>query len=162
MKLYHGSLEIVDKPRIMQPSRTLDYGFGFYTTSSYEQAEHWVKRKKGKNTVTGYVNEYEFEEHSLQSSELKVLQFKKPTSEWVDFVMLNRMNASYNHTYDLVYGPVANDKVYAAFALFENGFLNKEGLILELKAYKLVDQILFHTNHSLKHLRFTHSKEIHL
>lgn len=54
MKLYHGSLEIVDKPRIMESSRTLDYGFGFYTTSSYEQAEHWVKRKKAKSDTVSY------------------------------------------------------------------------------------------------------------
>lgn len=162
MKLYHGSLERVEKPRIIKPSRTLDYGFGFYTTSSYEQAERWVKRKKAENVTIGYINEYEFEECSLQNPALKVLLFKEPSSEWVDFVMLNRMDASYNHTYDLIYGPVANDKVYAAFALFENGFLNKEGLILELKAYKLIDQILFHTERSLTYLRFIDSKPIHL
>ena len=43
MKLYHGSLEIVEHPRIIEPNRTLDYGRGFYTTTSYEQAEQWFK-----------------------------------------------------------------------------------------------------------------------
>ena len=38
MKLYHGSLEIVQEPRIIKPTRTLDYGTGFYTTTSYGQA----------------------------------------------------------------------------------------------------------------------------
>jgi hypothetical protein len=33
MKLYHGSLEVVSKPRIIVPNRTLDYGRGFYTTT---------------------------------------------------------------------------------------------------------------------------------
>ena len=36
MKLYHGSLEVVSEPRIITPNRTLDYGRGFYTTTSYE------------------------------------------------------------------------------------------------------------------------------
>lgn len=30
MKLYHGSLEIVQEPRIIKPTRTLDYGTSFY------------------------------------------------------------------------------------------------------------------------------------
>ena len=34
MKLYHGSIDTVSKPEIREPSRTLDYGKGFYTTTS--------------------------------------------------------------------------------------------------------------------------------
>ena len=45
MILYHGSLERVDKPEIRNANRTLDYGNGFYTTTSEEQAILWVKRK---------------------------------------------------------------------------------------------------------------------
>ena len=39
MKVYHGSLECVETPKIREPNRTLDYGSGFYTTTSYEQAD---------------------------------------------------------------------------------------------------------------------------
>ena len=39
MELYHGSVEVVRNPRIIQPERTLDYGSGFYTTTSFHQAE---------------------------------------------------------------------------------------------------------------------------
>lgn len=45
MKLYHGSSEIVEVPEIRIPNRTLDYGYGFYTTTSFEQAEAWVRRR---------------------------------------------------------------------------------------------------------------------
>lgn len=34
MKIYHGSLEMVEQPKILQPNRKLDYGEGFYTTTS--------------------------------------------------------------------------------------------------------------------------------
>lgn len=45
MKIYHGSIEVVNNPTIRQSNRTLDYGTGFYTTTSLEQAKAWVKRK---------------------------------------------------------------------------------------------------------------------
>ena len=43
MTLYHGSLEIVEKPQILQANRPLDFGTGFYTTTSLQQARRWVK-----------------------------------------------------------------------------------------------------------------------
>ena len=42
MRVYHGSLERVKVPEIREPNRTLDYGSGFYTTTSYKQAEEFV------------------------------------------------------------------------------------------------------------------------
>ena len=116
MKLYLGSLEIVKEPQIRLANRTLDYGMGFYTTTSQEQAELWVKRKIGERNEKGIVNIYEFDLSSAEK--LNVLRFTEPTEEWLDFVMENRTNKDYRHNYDIVYGPVANDRVYAAFALY--------------------------------------------
>ena len=48
MKLYNGSLVAVNKPEIRETSHTLDYGKGFYTTTSYEQTKAWVKRKNNE------------------------------------------------------------------------------------------------------------------
>ena len=39
INLYHGSLEIVEFPKILKPNRTLDYGKGFYTTTDFNQAK---------------------------------------------------------------------------------------------------------------------------
>ena len=159
MKLYHGSLEIVQKPEIRRANRTLDYGSGFYTTTSYEQAEAWVKRRMDEAKLAkGYVNIYEMPE--VVPSTLKHLIFQAPTEEWVDFVMRNRTEKGFVHDYDIVYGPVANDRVYAAFALYEGGLLNKQDLIKELKTYKLVDQYLFHTEDAIKTLTFIEAKEV--
>lgn len=161
MKLYHGSLEIVKKPEIRKANRTLDYGSGFYTTTSYEQAEAWVHRRIDEaKQAKGYVNIYGIPE--AVPSTLKQLIFQAPTEEWVDFVMHNRTEKGFVHNYDIVYGPVANDRVYAAFALYEGGFLNKQDLIKELKAYKLVDQYLFHTDIALQTLTFIEAKEVML
>lgn len=159
MKLYHGGIEPVLNPEIREPNRTLDYGSGFYTTTSYEQAEAWVRRKvKETNVVKGFVNVFEFDEQAVQ--QLRCLTFETPTEEWVDFVMKNRTRKGFVHDYDIVYGPVANDKVYAAFALYEGGLLDTQNLIAELKTYKLVDQYLFHTERSLQSLTFIEAKEV--
>ncbi|MBR6079301.1 MAG: DUF3990 domain-containing protein [Treponema sp.] len=159
MTLYHGSLEVVEKPAILEPSHTMDYGKGFYTTTSKEQADKWVVRKiNATNQSKGYTNFYSFEETSL--SFLKVLRFENPDEVWLDFVMENRMNKGFSHDYDIVYGPVANDRVYAAFALYEEGMLDKHGIIRELRAFKLANQILFHTPRALEFLQFEKSEEI--
>ena len=161
MKLYHGSLEIVEKPVVRQSNRTLDYGQGFYTTTSEQQAEDWVKRRlKESDAMRGYVNVYEYDK--LNCSSLNCLMFDAPTEEWVDFVMRNRTERGFTHDYDIVYGPVANDRVYAAFALYEGGLLDKQNLITELKTYKLVDQFLFHTETALQALKFFEAKEMTL
>ena len=76
--------------------------------------------------------------------------------------MGNRMDMNYHHAYDIVWGPVANDRVYVAFALYEGGLLNKQELIKELKTYVLVDQLLFHTSRSLACLKFKEAKEVSL
>ena len=39
MILYHGSTEIVDKLEIRESKTYLDFGMGFYTTTSFEQAQ---------------------------------------------------------------------------------------------------------------------------
>lgn len=70
------------------------------------------------------------------------------------------MLKEYSHSYDIVIGPVANDRVYACFNAFENGFMDKVTLLRELKTYTLVDQVLFHTQESLQSLTFIETKEV--
>lgn len=158
MKLYHGSIDCVESPEIRIPNRTLDYGAGFYLTSSHEQAENWVRRKFKGSVVSGWLNVYEY--NSDTESELSVLSFDKPDEQWLDFVMANRMDKNFIHSYDIVKGPVANDRVYASFALYEAGLLNKDALITELRTYKLVNQILLHTEASLKSIQFIKAEKL--
>lgn len=160
-KVYHGSIEEVKNPEIRQPSHSLDYGSGFYTTTSYEQAKRWVKRRMDDRGVTvGYVNIYELDDNVIKG--MKSLFFEKPTEEWVNFVRRNRTDKEFKHDYDIVYGPVADDSVYTQFMLYEGGIISMPTLIQELKTYKLVDQYLFHTEKSLHAIRFVESIKIEL
>lgn len=161
MKIYHGSLEVVEHPIILKPNRKLDYGDGFYTTTSKKQAKEWVERRMlEKHSTCGHINVYEFDDKTLP--ELNCLIFPEPNEEWAEFVMANRTKYNFTHDYDIVYGPVANDRVYLQFGLYEAGAISVDTLIRELKTYKLIDQYLFHTDKALTALRFIESIKIEL
>ena len=64
------------------------------------------------------------------------------------------------HEFDLVQGPIANDKVFTTVNLFESGVLSAEAAILQLKAYKTYDQLSFHTDRVIKTLNFVESIEV--
>ncbi len=151
--LFHGGSAIITSPEIREPVRTLDFGKGFYLTTSKEQAERWVKNRLRSNGDEGYVNTYLFDPDSLEKN-INIKIFEAADEEWIDFVLSNRMMDGFTHNYDIVVGPVADDKVYTQFSLFEGGIISKETLIQELKTYRLVDQYLFHTEKALPYLQF--------
>lgn len=157
MTLYHGSLEIVEHPQILQANRPLDFGTGFYTTTSLQQARRWVKlRMEQNNAKVGYINIYEY----TPKKSLHTRRFRSANEAWVDFVHANRTVQDYSHDYDIVTGPVANDNVYLSFNLYESGIISKRELIRRLKTYKLVDQLFFHTERSLDTLEYIGNKEV--
>ena len=159
MTLYHGSLEIVEKPQILQANRPLDFGTGFYTTTSLQQARRWVKlRMEQCQASVGFINIYEYS----PKRDLRTRLFRSANEAWVDFVHANRTIQDYNHDYDIVTGPVANDNVYLSFNLYESGIITKRELIRRLKTYKLVDQLLFHTERSLDTLEYVGNKEVRI
>lgn len=116
--LYHGGSHIIPIPEIREPNRTLDFGIGFYITTSKAQAEKLVKdRIARKKWPYGYVNSYNFDIVSANAN-LSIKLFASPNEEWVDFVLQNRNVTGFIHDFDIVIGPVANDNVYRQFALF--------------------------------------------
>lgn len=151
--LFHVGSDIIRRPEIREPERTLDFGKGFYLTTSKSQAERWVGNRVRDSQDIGYVNSYSFDSEKATSN-LNIKIFEKANAEWVDFVLDNRMMEGYTHDYDIVIGPVADDKVYTQFSLFEGGIISKETLIQELKTYRLVDQYLFHTEKALPYLNY--------
>lgn len=157
MILYHGSLEIVEHPQIIEANRPLDFGAGFYTTTNMQQARRWVKLRMEQNNVyEGFINIYDY----TPTKELHIRHFRSASEAWVDFVHANRTVQNFNHDYDIVIGPVANDNVYLSFNLYESGIITKKELIRRLKTYKLVDQLLFHTERSFGTITFNGHKKI--
>jgi len=155
MILYHGSNVVVKKPEILQSGRMLDFGTGFYTTSNKEQAIRWAEkvsvRREPKNQVLS-IYEIDF---GAAKKELEIIHFDAPNAEWLDFVCNNRCGRKTVTPYDIVIGPVADDKVYSVIQFYENGVYNREDAIKRLKVEGLYNQILFHTEKALMHCHFT-------
>ena len=160
MLIYHGSDISVTQPRILPANRLLDFGEGFYTTSSLEQAKRWALRvMERRSSRTQIISFYEFDEPKAQG-ELNIMQFDSPSSQWLNFVTACRMNKNAEHGYDIVMGPVANDNVYATIQLYETGLLSETETIIRLKVEEIYDQILFHTEKALQYCTFIKSEEV--
>ena len=152
MIVYHGSNVIVQEPKIIPPNRLLDFGNGFYTTSSHEQACRWARRVNSRQkTECQIINVYELH-ISRAKNELLIIQFNSPSHEWLHFVTTCRSGKKIDRPYDIAIGPVANDNVYAAIQLFETGLLSEAETITSLKVEELFNQILFHTEKALEFL----------
>lgn len=161
MILYHGGFTTVSEPKILKPTRAMDFGQGFYATSSFKQAKDWSLIKKDRfGYEKAVVSEFEFDEQDLSSSSLNCKVFEKADDEWLDFVIANRQEANFNYEYDIVKGAVANDNVYASINLYEQGFLSRSQLLEDLRAWKFVNQFCFHTERSLAFLKFVKSEEV--
>ena len=163
LDLYHGGEAPVKVPHVVSPKsvRPLDFGSGFYTTTSRDQARKWIGIRLRQHAYeTGCVSHFTTDRDAFGKSGLKVLAFNGPEEAWFDFVMDNRHTVGFSHDYDVVMGPVANDNVYETLTLFEDGIITKAEAIARLKTYKLVDQVLFHTEAALKLLRFVDSEVV--
>ena len=155
MKLYHGSHIEVKNPKIITSSRIGDFGRGFYTTSNLEQARRWAQiRAIQENQPSGVVTVFDVPDHLFSHPELQIKSFENANDVWLDFVLANRKDVDFNHEFDLVCGPVADDRVYVCLNMLEDGLADRETVIRKLKTYVLADQILFHTAKSLLFLEY--------
>lgn len=160
MILYHGSTVYVENPKIIISDKFLDFGTGFYTTSSYSQAERWAKTKmRRENKNTGYVSVYEFDLEKA-NKEIQIYKFDKADLEWLKFVTNNRKGIASEISADMYIGPVADDNVYESIRYFETGVFDEEQTIKRLKTEVLQDQWVFHTDKSLSYLKFVEFKEV--
>ena len=131
----------------------MDFGVGFYLTSSLEQAERWAvltteRRGEGNPTITVY----EFDESKL--ADLKLLQFEKANKKWLDFVIANREKSTVTHKWDIVIGPVANDRTMPVIRLFLAKVYTAAETLRRLLPQKLHDQYTFKTEKALQYLKF--------
>lgn len=155
MIVYHGSNMIVDQPKLIRQNRTLDFGYGFYTTTNLDQAVNFAgKVTDRRGSGSPCISMYDVPEVEALQSRYKVLIFTEPDEDWLDFVFANR-NGSYSGVhYDIVFGPVANDTIYRTFVAYEAGILTREETIARLKVKKLYNQMTFATEEVLKELKF--------
>lgn len=149
MTVYHGSHMAVKQPQIIIGKNTKDFGIGFYCTVIREQAERWAKRYS-TSTVTIYT--------VRMDTNLKILEFKEMTEEWLDFIINCRHGIP--HDYDIVIGAMANDQIYNYIADYIDGIITREQFWSMAKFKYPTHQISFCTNAALKCLEFLSSEEV--
>ena len=135
MKLYHGSTVHIEQIDLHKSRPNKDFGRGFYLSADCHQAQRMGEFKALIDGGTLVMNVYEFDETVLQSGELKVLRFEGYSREWAEFIFLNRNNPSKlpAHDYDIVYGPIANDRVGVQISKYEAGDITLEQFLENLK-----------------------------
>lgn len=159
MICYHGSDTVVDIPKILEAKRPLDFGGGFYVTTSKKQAKNWaIKVAYRNNTNHKCVNRYKLELEKAKT-DLTVICFERADEKWLDFICDNRSGKA-TGDYDIVIGPVADDRVYRVVVEYENGDIDRETALKNLKTEALCNQILLHTEKSLEYLKYIDTEVI--
>jgi hypothetical protein len=157
MNLYHGSNIAVEVPNLNLSRKNLDFGAGFYTTVSKDQASAFAQKvATRKEQQSQLVSVYDFDMEAAKSA-LDIAQFNAPDRLWLDFVHQNRRGMYAGKSYDLIIGPVANDDVFATLIVYEQGILNVEQTLEALKVKELYSQYVFKTEKALSLLRYAGS-----
>jgi len=153
MKVYHGSYTAIHEIDLTKCVPKRDFGRGFYVTKLREQAEDFAVRKGNRKRTESIITEFEFDEDVYEDNDFKVLVFSDYNSEWFDFVIKNRKSRKIAHDYDIIEGPVADDKIQTRIQSFLDGMITKEEFFNQLKHPEPSHQICFCTVKSLKSLK---------
>ena len=157
MRLYHGTDAFFERPDLSMCRPFKDFGKGFYLTPDLAVAKRMAERCVERSDWQGapkYVYVYDFDDSDL--STLNVRRFTPVINEeFAMFVMANRRlrtsatDHNRDNRYDIVVGPIADDRMGVLFRRFEDGEVTLEYLINELKFKRLTIQYSFHTSTAL-------------
>ena len=82
------------------------------------------------------VNEYLFDESLLANGTLSYKSFDSYNEDWAGFIYKHRdetQNPPYMHPFDVVYGPIANDRVGLQIRNYRLGNISKDEFLRRLK-----------------------------
>lgn len=155
MRLYHGSNQHVGIIDLSKGRKFKDFGQGFYTTHLREQAVYWSRRVSDRFGGTATVTEFEFNIDAAFADGLNVKIFEHPDREWAQFVMANRRQdgQEFSHDYDIVIGPVADDRMARLFGLYDMEIIDLDAVVAGLVYKDLNSQYFFATERSLKYIK---------
>lgn len=153
MILYHGSNIKINEIDLDKSKPHKDFGKGFYLSEDESQAMEMARFKSLTLGGDPVVSRFEFDEQVLYNSLLKVKIFNEYSEEWADFVFANREGRG-SLQYDIVYGPIANDKVGLQIRKLKDGAIDKSEFLTRLKYMKGVTyQYYFGTESAIKYLK---------
>ena len=155
MILYHGTNADFGEIDLTKSKPNKDFGQGFYLSREYTQAMDMAKTKiEQLGSGSPIVLTYEADDNAM--ARLKVLRFDDYSEEWAKFILLNRNNSSREpaHDYDVVIGPIANDRVGVQLWKYENHSIDLPTLVRNLRNMRgITFQYYFGTERAIKILR---------
>ena len=157
MILYHGSNILITEIDLSKGRKGKDFGCGFYLSDNIEQALSMAKAVALRNgNGSPVVSAFDFDETLMDNSnELAIKKFSGYTKEWAEFILLNRKNKTnvQAHPYDIVYGPIADDRVGVQIRRYLQQYITIDILIHELSFKTPTNQYFFGTEHSIRYLK---------
>ena len=155
MTLFHGTDQIITVIDFSRSRLRTDFGRGFYLSDKLGNARDWAV-DKSELLGTPTVMRYEIDSSIFRSVEVKQLRFEGPSIDWLNFVRDNRRKDSPEaseinprHSFDIVSGPIANDKVAIAVDKYCRGVFTSEQALDEMRTIKGVYQLSMHTHRAL-------------
>lgn len=156
MILYHGSNTEIHAIELNQSMRGKDFGQGFYLSADQRQAEEMATFKTLQFGGNPIVNAFEFDETLLSNSLLNTKIFDDYSLEWAEFIFANRNNMTDIpiHEYDIVYGPIADDRVGVQIRNLIEGNITIDVFLERLKYIKgITFQYYFGTQRAINYLK---------
>ena len=157
MKLYHSSDVSVPVPDTEHSRDFLDFGKGFYLSDNPQQAYELAKIRAEMSGQKPIVNRFEVDDNILLNTQgLKIKIFNDYSEEWAEFVLNNRDGRT-TQQFDIVYGPIANDKVGIQIRLLKGRYIDRSEFLKRLKYMKGVTfQYYFGTTEAIQKLKKIH------
>lgn len=156
IKLYHGSNVRIQQIDLSCCNPYKDFGRAFYLTTDAGQAMDIANARVDIFGGSPVVHTYLFQEQLLSDGSLRFHSFDGYTEEWADFIYLHRDETfvpPYMHDYDVVYGPIANDRVGLQIRNFRLGNIDKQEFLRRLQYMKGVTfQYAFCTQNAIEKL----------
>ena len=155
--LYHGSNMVIDTIDLSQCHPYKDFGQAFYLTSDKSQAQDIADARVDFLGGEPVINSFCFDETLLVDGTLTFKSFESYTQEWAEFIYTHRDESQvppYKHSFDVVYGPIANDRVGLQIRNYRLGNINKREFLRRLRYMKgITFQYAFCTERAIEKLQ---------
>lgn len=162
MTLYHGSNIRISNIDLALCNPYKDFGQAFYLTTHKEQAMNVAIARVDIFGGEPIVNTFHFDEHLLTDGTLMFKRFDAYTEEWADFIYQHRDETiipPYQHSFDVVYGPIANDRVGLQIRNYRLGNIDKKEFLRRLRYMKgITFQYAFCTQQAIEKLQYDECK----
>lgn len=128
----------------------LDFGYGFYLTPRFQQAENYINRMlpyldvESEGDKKAVVIEFELNLYEIKEG-YKHTCFLHHDEVFAEFILKNRMYPdAVNHDFDFIIGVMSDSNPEGLLADFRAGRITREDLITTLEKWNSMEQLSLH------------------